>query len=172
MRRVSQECPNRHSYAPPRIASCSPSRCRSRSRRGQAARTRMATSRAAHTARRCKALRTPSPSRATAHAHGDGFRAEATACEMDARGSSLRPRFVFSVEGPSPCRGAAVSTASPVAPAGARRALIRIPRDRCRSSKELSSATGYAQRRGGARSEVSPARVAWRVSVAARPILE
>ena len=52
-----------------------------------------------------------------------------------------------SVEGPSPCRAGSRFDCEPGSAAGARPALIRIPRDRCRSSKELSSATRYAQRR-------------------------
>ena len=47
-------------------------------------------------ARRRRVLRTPSRSRATV-VRGDRARA---ACEIDARGRSLRARFVFSVEGP------------------------------------------------------------------------
>ena len=58
------------------------------------------TSRAAHSARRRRVLRTPSRSRATARVRGDGLRRARTACEMDARGPSLRARFVFCVEGP------------------------------------------------------------------------
>src|SRR5262249_44580410 len=61
-------------------------------------------SRAAHSARRRRVLRTPSRSRATARVRGDGSRRARTACEMDARGPSLRARFVFSFEGPTPCR--------------------------------------------------------------------
>jgi hypothetical protein len=51
-------------------------------------------------ARRRRVLRTPSRSRATARVRGDGLRRARTACEIDARGRSLRARFVFSVEGP------------------------------------------------------------------------
>jgi len=52
-------------------------------------------SRAAHSARRRRVLRTPSRSRATARVRGDGLRRARTACEMDARGSSLRARFRY-----------------------------------------------------------------------------
>jgi hypothetical protein len=50
--------------------------------------------RRARTARRW-VLRTPSRSRATALARGDGVRRAPTACEMDARGSSLRAESIF-----------------------------------------------------------------------------
>src|SRR5262249_12960346 len=43
---------------------------------------------------------TPSRSRATARVRGDGLRRAHTAFGIDARGRSLRARFVFSVEGP------------------------------------------------------------------------
>ena len=72
------------------------------------------TSRAAHSAGRRRVLRTPSRSRATARVRGDGLRRARTACEMDARDPRLRARFVFSVEGPSPCR------------AGSRRAVLNL----------------------------------------------
>jgi hypothetical protein len=52
-------------------------------------------SRAAHSARRRRVLRAPSRNRATARVRGDGLRRARTACEMDARGSSLRARFRF-----------------------------------------------------------------------------
>src|SRR5262249_23954329 len=50
---------------------------------GRAARARTPTSRAAHSARRRRALRTPSPSRAMGRVPGDGSRAAATACGAD-----------------------------------------------------------------------------------------
>jgi len=59
--------------------------------------------RLARTARRW-VLRTPSRSRATALARGNGLRRAPTACEMDARGSSLRASLRFLCRGPSPCR--------------------------------------------------------------------
>ena len=77
----------------------SPSRRPCRSRRGRAARTRTAIFPQAHSACRRRALRTPSPSRRTVAARGDGLRRARIACEMAARGLSLRARFVFSVEG-------------------------------------------------------------------------
>jgi hypothetical protein len=70
-------------------------RCPCRSRRGRAARARTAISRRAPTARRRWVLRTQSRSRATALARGDGLRRAPTACEMDARGSSLRAESIF-----------------------------------------------------------------------------
>jgi hypothetical protein len=78
----------------------SPSRCPCRSRRARAGAARTGTSQAAHSARRRQAPRTPSPSRRTVAPRGDGLRRAPTACEMDARGPSLRARFVFCVEGP------------------------------------------------------------------------
>ena len=73
----------------------SPSRCPCRSRQGRAARARMAISHRARTAPRRRLLRTPSPSRRTVAARGDGLRRAPTACEMDARGSSLRAGSIF-----------------------------------------------------------------------------
>ena len=82
---------------------------RAEAARARAARARTPTSRAAHSARRHWVLRTPSPSRATALARGDGLRRAPTACEMAAPGSSFALlRFLLS----RPCRAARVAAAS------------------------------------------------------------
>jgi hypothetical protein len=64
---------------------------------GRAARARTAISHRARSACRRRALRTPSPTRATALARGDGFRAGATACET---GDAINPN---SLDGPAQC---------------------------------------------------------------------
>src|SRR5262249_27518187 len=78
---------------------------------GRAARARTAISPQAHFARRRRARRTPSPSRRTVAARGDGLRRARIACEMAARGLSLRARFVFSVEGHRRAARAAAASA-------------------------------------------------------------
>ena len=84
------------------------------------------TSRAAHSARRRRALRTPSPSRRTVAARGDGLRRARIACEMAARGLSLRARFVFSVEGHRRAARAAAASSLPRRARAGRRAGGRM----------------------------------------------
>ena len=74
-----------------------PSRRPYRKPPGRAARARTAISHRARSACRRRALRTPSPTRATALARGDGFRAGATACET---GDAINPN---SLDGPAQC---------------------------------------------------------------------
>src|SRR6266404_6537376 len=74
-----------------------PSRRPYRKPPGRAARARTAISHRARSACRRRALRTPSPTRATAPARGDGFRAGATACET---GDAINPN---SLDGPAQC---------------------------------------------------------------------
>ena len=111
------------------------------------------TSRAAHSARRRRVLRTPSRSRATARVRGDGLRRARTACEMDARGPSLRARFVFSFEGPTPCRAGSrrvVLTSARPSRAASRRAHGRASglRGWMRASSRALSARSSAERSG------------------------
>jgi hypothetical protein len=74
-----------------------PSRRPYRKPPGRAARARTAISHRVRSACRRRALRTPSPTRATAPARGDGFRAGATACET---GDAINPN---SLDGPPQC---------------------------------------------------------------------
>src|SRR5260370_39033820 len=74
-----------------------PSRRPYRKPPGRAAHARTAISHRARSACRRRALRTPSPTRATAPARGDGFRAGATACET---GDAINPN---SLDGPAQC---------------------------------------------------------------------
>jgi len=136
------------------ITTTAPHRAAARAEAAGAGRLVLSTaiSRAAHSAPRHRVLRTPSRSRATARVRGDGLRRACTAWEMDARGPSLRARFVFSVEGPSPCRVAS------------RRVVLTSARPSRAVSRKAHGRASGLRRCGGEVDLHLPAEQAWAIS--------